>query len=504
MNATVEINKPTYRELIEINNNLINSNKELSKNNNELQLEVAYFKEELGKLKRLIFGSKRERHVLNQNPNQLTLDLGLPELTEVEEETEKITYTRKKVKKKIGHGRNELPGHLTRHDIIIEPEEDTEGLLKIGEEITEELEYEPGKLFVNRYIRPKYADKENETVIIGSMPFRPIEKGIAGPGLLAQISISKFVDHLPLYRQLQQFKRQGVEIASSTIGDWVKGTYELLLPLYEKHKEEILKAKYLMIDETLIKVKDNQKKGSHHQGYYWVYYDPVNKRVFFDYREGRNREGPNQVLKNFKGYIQTDGYAGYNEVSARKDIVSIACMAHARRKFVDAKPHDKKRANEILELIRQLYMIERFARTARMDFNERHSLRQEHAKPLLSKIKTWLTEQIQQVLPSSSMGKAIQYMLGQWLRLEKYITNGMVEIDNNLVENAIRPVALGRKNYLFAGSHDGARRAALIYSLVATAKIQGVEPFKYLKEVIQKISDYPQKQIANLLPQNYK
>lgn len=279
---------------------------------------------------------------------------------------------------------------------------------------------------------------------------------------------------------------------------------ELLLPLYETQRQFIQASSYLMADETPIPVLDRLQAGKTHLGYHWVYHDPVAKLVLFDYRPGRSRAGPNDLLKNFRGYLQIDGYAGYDEVIAQPNVMAVGCFAHARRYFDQAQDSDRERAAWMLSKIQALYLIERQAREAALSFDQRYALRQQQAQPILREIKTWLDQQCTQVLPKSAIGKAIGYMLGQWSKLEKYISDGRLEIDNNLVENAIRPVALGRKNYLFAGSHHGAQRAAIIYTLVATAKRHGVEPLAYLKDVLTRLPDYPFNRVAELLPQSWQ
>lgn len=383
---------------------------------------------------------------------------------------------------------------------MIEPEEDVSGLTKIGEEITEELEYEPGKMYVNCYIRPQYVRPRDKGVAIAMLPSRPIEKGIAGPGLLSHVLISKFVDHLPLYRQRQQFKRHDVEMAASTLSDWVGASSKLLEPLYFQLRSTLLYTSYLMADETPIRVLDHQKKGRAHLGYLWGYYSPRERLVLFDYQTGRSRAGPNQMLRDFEGYLQTDGYKGYHEILAKKSVIGLACLAHARRYFVEAQQNDAERADWMLSHIQRLYQIERQAKQAESDYEARYRLRQQYAVPILDVIKSWLDENCKQVLPKSAMGQAIGYTLNLGSRLERYVTDGRLEIDNNLMENLIRPIALGRKNYLFAGSHEGAKRAAIIYSLVGTAKQHNVEPFAYLKDVLTRIADHPYAKLTELLP----
>jgi len=476
----------------------------LQQQNVALLAENTYLKQELSQLRHFIFGQKRERFVSGLSKDQLGLALG-DKPVELETSIEQISYERKKVTvKPAPHGRGELPAHLERREMVIEPEEDVSGLSKIGEQITEELDYQPGQLYVNRYIRPKYARSEKDGVVIGCLPSRPIEKGIAGAGLLAHIMISKYVDHLPVYRQIQQFKRQDIRLSKSTVDDWLRVCCDLLEPLYAVHKQYLLQMDYLMIDETTIRVLDKHKKGKSHQGYFWVYYDPIARRVLFDYRQGRGREGPHSMLKDFTGTIQTDGYSAYEQLAARANITAIGCMAHARRYFKDALDQDEGRAEWMLKQIQALYKIEKQCREQGMSYQQRHALRLEQSQPILHTMKAWLDENLTEVLPKSLIGKAITYMLGRWKALVGYLEDGRYEIDNNLVENAIRPVALGRKNYLFAGSHNGADRAALIYSLVATAKLQGVEPFRYLKHLLRVLPDWPHKNVDQLLPQNWK
>jgi transposase len=468
----------------------------------QLEAKVHLLEFELDKLRRLIFGQKRERYVPVIDVAQLNIPLeDEPLLAQKSRETEQINYTRtKKDKKHTPHGRQPLPAHLPRKDIVIEPDEDVSSLKKIGEQITEQLEYEAAKFYVNRYIRPKYALPQDEGVIIADLPTRPIEKGIAGAGLLAHVLVSKFVDHLPLYRQRQQFKRAGVVLPLSTLTDWNKQTADLLEPLYNILRDKALSSCYLQADESSIRVLDREKKGTSHLGYIWVYHSPLQGLVLFDYRKGRSRAGPNEMLRNFEGYLQTDAYSGYNEITAKKQVISVGCFAHCRRYFKEAQSVDSERAEWILLHYQKLYAIEAKARDQALDHETRFRLRQQYALPILDEIKTWLDDQCRHVLPKSVMGKAIGYALSNWKKLVRYTESGALEIDNNLIENQIRPLALGRKNYLFAGSHDGARRAAIIYSLVATAKRHDVEPFSYLKDVVSRISDHPFNKLELLLP----
>ena len=473
----------------------------------KLDLQITALQQELANLKRLIFGSKNERFVpAESSPSQLSLDMQTDAVAACSvTKTQKIEYIRNTNQITKEHpGRTKLPEHLERREIIIEPAEVTDGCKKIGEEITEELEYEPGKLFVNRYVRPKYVITENKSIIIAPMMERPLPKAIVGPGLLAQIIIDKYVDHLPLYRQMERFKREGINIPYSTIGDWIKNGCSLIDPLYESLKKLIVQSNYLHADESPIKVLDKDKKGQTHRGYYWVYHNSIDGLVWFDYQEGRGREGPVAVLKDFKGYLQTDGYAVYDFFKEEKDITVLHCMAHARRMFFEAKENDKPIAEYALEQIGLLYTIERKAKEQQLDQEQILQLRQTEAVPVLESLGRWMKETYVKVLPKSAIGKALGYSISRWPELMLYATDGKLNIDNNPVENSIRPVAIGRKNYLFAGSHEAAKRSAILYSLMGTCKLHGINPFIWLRDVLQRIATHPINKIEELLPHNWK
>lgn len=459
---------------------------------------------ELDQLKKLVFGSKHERFQPSLPPEQQRLAFA-EEVHEQEEPSKQVfEVTRTKKKQEKAPFRMPLPESLPREKVIIEPSEDIQGWKKIGEEITEELESVPGKLFVRQYVRPKYARPEGEGVVIGDAPVRPIEKGIAGPGLLAQIILDKFVDHLPVYRQIERFKRAGIKLPSSTINDWISGTCQLLAPLYEVLKEATLQSRYLQADETPIKVLDKKKKKTTHRGYHWVYHAPQQRLVVFDYREGRGREGPEEILKTFTGYLQTDGYNAYEAFDTKAGIQLMHCMAHARRKFYEAQDNDEARAIHALSLFQKLYSIESKAREQELTAEEIKSLREEKSVPVLKEMERWLLENYKEVLPQSPIGKAVTYSLQRWEKLSLYVKDGSLLIDNNLVENAIRPVAVGRKNYLFAGSHDGAKRAAMLYSFLGTCKLHDVNPMDWLKDVLRRIPEQKVSKLNELLPGTWK
>lgn len=474
------------------------------------QFEILQLKQQLAQLQKMIFGSRHERFIPAEPTHpQLSLDIPTESAaTATITSIKQISYTKSNVvvepRPLVHPGRMKLPESLRREQIIIEPSEDTGDCKKIGEEITEVLEYEPGELYVKQYKRIKYAKPDNTGVIIGKLPSRPLEKAMAGEGLLAQIITDKYIDHLPLHRQMQRFERSGVKLAYSTLTDWVSSTCGLITPLFEALKAEVLQSNYLHADETPIKVMDKDKKGETHRGYYWVYQNSIDKIALFDYQEGRGREGPVEILKDFTGYLQTDGYVAYDIFAKKQGITLIHCMAHARRMFNDALDNDEQRATHALKEIQKLYIIERICQEEQLSFEQIKEVRKLKSVRILRDLGLWLQQQYLQVLPKSAIGKAIGYSLERWERLSAYVNDGRLNIDNNPVENSIRPVALGRKNYLFAGSHEAAKRSGMLYSLLGTCKMHGIEPATWLKDVLHRIADHPINQIQDLLPHRYK
>ena len=469
----------------------------------ELEEQLVGLREELAELKRLVFGSKRERFIESAGQGQLSLLAD--EAPRVSATSRPQTYHR--TKSTVGTkppSRKLLPAHLPRVEVVLKPDADTSAMKKIGEQISEELDYQPAKLFVRRYIRPRYVS-EDERFHIAPLPNRPIDKGMPGPGLLAQILMDKFCDHLPVYRQVQRYERLGIKLSESTLGGWLSSTSELLTPLYEALRKVVFNQSYLQADETPIAVLDKKKKGKTHRGYQWAYHSVEKRLVLFDYQPGRGREGPKERLKDFAGYLQTDGYEAYEWINAqRNDITLLHCMAHARRYFEKALDSDADRAGYALSEIQKLYAIERHARQADLSDHQRYVLRQEQALPILEELHAWLLEQAATVLPKSLIGKAVAYSLRRIKTLSLYTTNGRLEIDNNWIENTIRPIALGRKNYLFAGSHAAAQRIAVFYSLLGSCKLHNIEPYSYLKDVLERLPDHPINQIDDLLPHRWQ
>jgi transposase len=439
--------------------------------------ERDHLKSQVEMFRRMQFGQKRERFEGDPNQTMLPFEAEPAEVEQQQQDIkEKIEYVRKRPNHK---GRAKLPAHLPVEEIEIYPQGDLSQMVCIGKEITEELECEPAKFYIKRYIRYKYAAKDKSSVAIAELPERVIDKGIAGPSLLAMILTAKYIDHLPLYRQKQIFARENIQIPSSTIEGWTRQALEKLEPLYEQLVFDTKAQGYLQVDETVIKVLDSDKKGAAHQGYYWVYHAPLEGTVLFDYSPTRGGIAAVPMLGNFKGYLQTDGYAVYEKYGKKKEVTHLACWAHARREFEKALDNDKARAEKALLMIQKLYAIERKAKRGNLSAELVKELRLDESLPVINELGKWIFEEIKSTLPKSQIGKAMAYAYARWDALSAYLYDGNLLIDNNLVENAIRPIALGRKNYLFAGSHEAAQRAAMIYSFFAICKKHDVNPAKH-------------------------
>ena len=474
---------------------------------NHQQEKITSLSFELDKLRKYIFGSKSEKLPNKTSDSQ---QIGLFDLgtTQAQKEacSEKALEKAEKEpakKREKGTGRMKLPEKLRRETIIIEPLEDITGCVKIGEEVTEVLELIPAEFYVKRYVRPKYARASGEGVIIGVLPDRVIEKGIPSESVIAQMSVDKYVYGMPLHRQIDKYCKLGVKIPASTASDWQIKGWRQLVPLWELLRLLVLQQKYLQADETPLKVLDRDHQNGIHKGYLWVYHAPADKLVLFDYQRGRSANGPKIMLADYRGIIQTDGYTVYESLFGNSaSIILVYCMAHARRKFVDALKDDKVKATYVLGKIQELYVLEQQMRDAENSWEERTKIRQEKAAPVLKELKEWMLEQLPLVLPSSPLGQALAYTFKRWKGLSAYAMHGQIEIDNNLAENAIRPIAIGRKNYLFAGSHQAAEMTAAMYSFMASCKKNNVDEVLWLKDVLERIQSIKQKDLYQLLP-NY-
>ena len=479
---------------------------------NELQAQkINLLQLQILELQKFIFSGKQEKFkpVANSNELQTALFENDKLGDAVIESTQQVQgYEKNKTVVRLNHpGRKPLPTHLRRVEIRLAPAEDITGLHPVGEEITEILEYQQGELYVKKYIRPEYiqpaADGIGAQRVIAALPNMPIAKSYVGASLLAHLMASKYIDHLPVYRQVQMCSRQKIKLEDSTISNWFRQGCNLLEPLYLSHERQVLCAKYLGADETPIKVLDKTKKGTTHQGYYWVYYNTDSRQVLFKYQTGRGAVWPKETLKKYKGYLQTDGYAAYNQFEDVEGIIVLNCWAHARRKFIDAQDFDNPKASAVLVQMQLLYAVEKHCTENGYTAEEIKNYRQQHAVPILKTLHQILQTQLANSLPKSPLGLALQYTLARWDKLNVYTQDGNLRIDNNLVENSIRPVAIGRKNYLFAGNHEAAQRSAMLYSLFATCKLHNVNPIQWLTYVFENINNHKINAIEELLPQNY-
>jgi transposase len=398
------------------------------------------------------------------------------------------------------HGRQRLPEHLPRKQVVYDlPEGERQcpqchgDLKRIGEEVSERLEFIPASLHVLQEVCPKYACEKGCTVVTAQKPMQPIEKGLPGPGLLAHIVVSKYADHLPLYRQERMFEREGVKLSRSTMGDWMGRCAELVSPLYELLKERVLFSKVMQTDDTPVGVLDRSLWRTR-TGRIWTYVgDKDHPFTVYDYTPNRSRDGPVKFMKGFNGKLQADAYSGYEVLyeDEQRDVTEVACWAHARRKFYDAQSSDIMRSMVMLGYTRLLYDVEREAKKSNMDADGRLALRQVKSVPILNDIKAYLERERPNVLPKSPEGQAISYVLSNWEALRRYSEDGDLEIDNNGAERSLRGVAVGRKNWLFFGSDNGGRTAAILTSFTTTCKRLQINPFTYLRDVFDRISAHP-------------
>jgi transposase len=466
------------------------------------------------KLARMLMGQKRERFVA---PDVVALenlfssvDVEIPpiivqELERKAEELKQQEETEKQKEKKSNHkGRNPLPSHLEVREEVILPEGDLSDLVYLGDEVTETLECEPAKLYIRRIIRKKYVSKEG-SFKIAPLPELAFDRVIAGVTLITQILIDKYIDHLPLYRIRKRFARDKIDIPDSTIGGWVRQSLDRLEILYDCMVALVKINAYLQVDETTLKVLDRTIKGKTHLGYYWAYNSPIDNCIFFEYHPSRAGSVVNETLADFKGYIQTDGYKGYDKLGKKDGNTHLSCWAHARRKFDEALKSDKQKATIALTFIQGLYAVEATAREQKLDPAARKELRLEKSLPIYNAFGEWLNKEVNNLKTNAGLiADAFRYTINLWPQLSNYMLDGHLEIDNNLIENAIRPIALGRKNYMFGGSHDAAKRGAIIYTFFAMCERHQVDPREWLEYVLTNIQSTKTSQLHTLLPQNYK
>lgn len=366
--------------------------------------------------------------------------------------------------------------------------------VELSPEVTEVLEHKPAEFYVRRIIRHVYvlkngSDDTKSTILTGTMPSLPLAKSYAGAGLLAELVINKYVNHLPFHRQIQMMTRLGVTIPASTINDWFMETADLLRPLYYKLKESVLATDYIQVDETTIPIIDNEKHKTV-KSYLWLVRSVMENTLFFHYDKGsRAQKVAIELLRDFQGALQTDGYEVYSIYENKQGVLPLGCWAHARRKFSEALKEDQVRASYALEQIAMLYDVERRADIEQLTYEQRAQLRSKLAYPIMRTFEKWIVKEYEKVLPKGRIGKALSYTYKIYHRLSRYHLDGRYNIDNNLAENAIRPIAIGRKNYLFCGNHDAAENAAIFYSLLGCCKAADVDFRDWLMHVLNHIQD---------------
>lgn len=463
---------------------------------------------ELDVLLRRIFGRRSERFTADDR--QLLLAIiegqGVPGQGAVEADSgERLPRESRQRKKARAHGRQALPTELPRRiEVVDVPEAERscarcgQQTVEIGHEVSEKLEYAPASFHVVQTRRVKRACPAGHGVTVAPSAPQAVEKSMAAEGLLAHVVVSKYADHLPLYRQESILARHGVQLTRQTQCDWVREVARACAPISEEIKRQVLESGYLQTDDTSVVVLGGEE-GSF-KGRLWTYLDPLARQVVFEATATHERAGPEAFLSSFRGYLQADAYKGYDALYSSGRIVEVACWAHGRRLFKEALDTDP-RAAQVLFLVQQLYAIEEEAKDLPPD--ARRALRQERSVPVLAKIDELRSRLQADVLPKSPLGDALRYLDNQWAPLQRFVEDGRLAIDNNRAESQLRVVAVGRKNWLFAGSLEGARWAAILYSLVQSCRLVGIDPFLYFRDVLRRLPTHPQKLIGQLTPRGW-
>ena len=476
----------------------------LAKELKNRDLKITDLKHQLAGHNRHRFGSKSE------SLDQLQLFVENEEIAAATEETDTPETETSEPKKKPK--RKPLPEHLERNEQVLTLGDDCSrcgGSLKtLGEDVTEELEYVPGRFVVNKIIRPRMACSCCEAVLQATMPSRPRERGRPGPGLLAHVLVSKYCDHLPLYRQSQIYKREGIDLDRSTMADWVGKSTALLEPLADAIGKHVRQGQALFADDTPIKMLAPGNKRTK-TARVWAYVrderpwdGQAPPGAWYQFTIDRKGEHPVRHLSNYKGWVHADGYAGFNGVFGEDKASEVACMAHARRKFVDVQQSQGSAiAEEAIKRIAKLYGIENEARGRSPA--ERVAIRQKKAKPIFDELETWLHMQLPKLSGKSPLARAIRYALTRMQKTRSYLDNGFLELDNNTCERAVKPVAIGKKNWMFAGSERGGKAMAIAFTLIETAKLNGIDPQAWLTDILGRIADHKINRIDELLPWNY-
>jgi len=476
----------------------------------QAQRHIGHLEHRLADLLRRLFGSRSERYV----PDQFVMDdiLKAGEKAAEEPPAAVVAVKATERRKAAPHGRSEIPDHFEREEIILDIPEaqkvDAQGqaLVKLRDEISEKVAWRGGCWYVKRFIRPVYveADRQGDgTVQCAPMPDSPINKCKADTSVLALVAVKKWADHLPVYRQREIFLREGLKIATTTLDAWAIEPILACEPLYEALKTKVLASPVIHTDDSPVDLQV-PKRGSTKEARLWVYLRGIGPPLrFFEFTTDRRKERPGEILKHYRGYVQADAYSGYDTLfNSREDIIEVGCWAHARRKFDEAKGSAPMQSCEMLGLIRLLYDIERRVKDSSEE--QRLAARQSDSLPLLKTFFERVEKMVPSTLPSQPLGKALTYVLNQRKALMRYTTDGRLNIDNNRAENAIRPLAIGRKNWLFAGSERGGKACAIALSLIQSAKALEINCYDYLHDVYNRIMSHPVNRLHELLPDEWK
>ena len=478
----------------------------------EDQRKIEALQQQLHWLRNHVFGRRSEKGVpVEQQSLPFATSNGAVEPGASDEDPKPEERTDVPAHKRRRGGRKRLPENLPREIIELVPADEelrcrccNTAKTRIGEDRTEELDYVPASFLIREYIRPKYACRKCEDgVVQAALPARPIDKGRPGPGLLAHVIASKYADHSPLYRLERIFPRHGIDIGRSTLSQWCGAVADLLRPVATQIATEVLGSKWIQSDDTTVEVQDRGRSPSYPRGHVWVYRGSDGS-AFYDFTWQRNSEGPLRLLAGYQGYLQADAAPAYDEVYAKRPITEVGCWAHARRRFKEAVRTSPQEAAQVVAWIGELYGIERSAKNNRLGDDACQALREQRSRPILSRIRQYLEQIAITALPKSPLGDAIGYALRQWEALCRYTADGSLEIDNNGAENALRPLCLGRKNWLFIGSAPAAHRTMVLLTLVQTCKAHQVDPFAYLRDVIDRVSTHPMSRIDELTPRRWK
>jgi len=476
--------------IIENHNKLIKKILDKNKEISNKKKEILDKNKEIERLNEIIKTLRRKKYAPSSEKDRVFNEMEEIDSDYIDDSSDDdkitVTYKRKKGKRKV------LPKTLPRKDIIIDiSEEEKSGMKKIGEEVSEKLVIKPAEIYIERTIRPKYAPIDNsndEKIKIKSLPPQLLPKTMATSSLISYIIVSKFMDALPLYRLENIFSRIGIEIPRQTMARWLIKVYLQLMPLYNLLQDQLLDSGHIQMDETRTQVLNEKNKKATSKSYMWVRFKPGdNPIILYDYAPTRKGQVPIELLNGFKGYLQVDGYDGYSSACVLYELIRMGCMDHCRRKFYDVykSSKNKKNAKKALSYLKLLYDLEDKIKDLSVD--EKYNQRQKHAKPVLNEMKEWLDDIKYKIAPKSPMGKAVNYALNEWNYLIVYLEDGKLNISNILIENKIRPFAIGRKNWLFSASVEGAKASAMFYSLIETAKANGLNVFEYFNTMLDQL-----------------